>query len=67
MDVQFITSIAVITPDPSVSRRLYVHGLGLPLIASEADEYLHSEGIGSSEYLRRLAIDSGRASLFRHP
>ena len=49
MDVQFITSIAVITPDPSVSRRLYVHGLGLPLIASEADEYLHSEGIGGSK------------------
>ena len=49
MDVQFITSIAVITPDPSVSRRLYVHGLGLPLIASEADEYRHSEDIGGSE------------------
>jgi hypothetical protein len=41
--LQFITSIAVITPDPSVSRTLYVDGLGLLLIASEGDEYRHSE------------------------
>ena len=44
MDVQFITSVAVITPDPAVSRRLYVGALGLPLTA-EADGYLHSEDI----------------------
>jgi hypothetical protein len=43
MDMQFIASIAVITPDPSVSRRLYVDALGLPLTASEDDDYLHSE------------------------
>ena len=35
MDVQFITSVAVITPDPSVSRRLYVDALGLPLTAQK--------------------------------
>ncbi len=44
MDVQFITSVAMITPDPDVSRGLYVDALGLPLIA-EGDGYLHSEGI----------------------
>lgn len=44
MDVRFITSVAVITPDPSVSRRLYVDALGLPL-AAEVDGYLHSEDI----------------------
>src|SRR5437763_15738005 len=44
MDVQFITSVAVITPDPSVSRGLYVDPLGLPLTA-EGDGYLHSEDI----------------------
>ena len=32
MDVQFIASIAVIAPDPSVSRRFYVDALGLPLM-----------------------------------
>ncbi|MBN9618612.1 MAG: glyoxalase [Actinobacteria bacterium] len=44
MDVQFITSVAVITPEPSVSRRLYVDALGLPL-TGEGDGYLHSEAI----------------------
>jgi hypothetical protein len=33
MDVRFITSVAVITPDPKVSRGLYVDALGLPLTA----------------------------------
>ena len=44
MDVQFVTSVAVITPDPSVSRGLYVDALGLPL-TGEGDGYLHSEDI----------------------
>ena len=48
MDVQFITNVAVITPDPSVSRRLYVDALGLPLTA-EGDGYLHSEDIDGSK------------------
>jgi catechol 2,3-dioxygenase-like lactoylglutathione lyase family enzyme len=44
MDVQFVTSVAVITPDPDVSRALYVDALGLPLTV-EGDGYLHSEDI----------------------
>ena len=44
MDVQFITSVAVISPDPRESRGLYVDALGLPL-AAEGDGYLHSERI----------------------
>src|SRR6478736_4057713 len=48
MDVQFIASIAVIAPDPSVSRRLYVDALGLPLMGSE-DDYVHSEDIDGSK------------------
>jgi catechol 2,3-dioxygenase-like lactoylglutathione lyase family enzyme len=48
MDVKFITNVAVITADPSVSRRLYVDALGLPLRA-EGDGYLHSEDIDGSK------------------
>jgi len=48
MDVQFITSVAVITPNPAVSRRLYLDALGLSLTA-EADGYLHSEDIDGSK------------------
>ena len=38
MDVRFITSVAVITPDPAVSRRFYVDALGLPLTTAEGDD-----------------------------
>ena len=48
MDVQFIASVAVITPDSNASRGLYVDALGLPLTA-EADGYLHSEDIDGSK------------------
>lgn len=47
MQVEFISSVAVITPDPKVSRRLYLDALGLPL-AEEADSYLHTEHLDGS-------------------
>jgi catechol 2,3-dioxygenase-like lactoylglutathione lyase family enzyme len=50
MDIQFIASFAVITPDPQASRRLYVDALGLPLSAAEGDDYYHSEAIGGSKH-----------------
>jgi catechol 2,3-dioxygenase-like lactoylglutathione lyase family enzyme len=50
MDVQFITSVAVITPDPAQSRRLYMDALGLPLQAAEGDDYFHSESVGGSKH-----------------
>lgn len=40
MNVEFVASVAVITPDPAVSRELYVEALGLPLAG---EDYIHSE------------------------
>lgn len=48
MDVQFITSVEVITPNPADGRRLYLDDLGCPLTA-EADKYLHSGDIDGSK------------------
>jgi catechol 2,3-dioxygenase-like lactoylglutathione lyase family enzyme len=62
MDVQFITNVAVITPDPSVSRRLYVDALGLPLTA-EGDGYLHSEDIDGSKSFGLVNSRGGRNTL----
>src|SRR4051794_14244552 len=45
MNVQFISTFAVISADVDASRKLYVDVLGLPLAASEGGEYLHSEDI----------------------
>jgi catechol 2,3-dioxygenase-like lactoylglutathione lyase family enzyme len=39
--------MAVITPAPAASRRLYLDALGLPL---EGDDYLHSERIGGAKH-----------------
>ena len=50
MDIQFVTSMAVITPDPELSRALYVSALGLPLRAAEGDDYLHSEDIEGAKH-----------------
>jgi Glyoxalase/Bleomycin resistance protein/Dioxygenase superfamily. len=44
MNIEFVATVAVITPDPIKSRNLYVEVLGLPL-RGEGDGYQHSEQI----------------------
>jgi catechol 2,3-dioxygenase-like lactoylglutathione lyase family enzyme len=45
MNVQFLSTVAMIAPDPPASRRLYVDALGLPLEGHGDNEYHHSERI----------------------
>lgn len=45
MKLEFLASVAVITPDPGASRGLYAEALGLPLEGVESDGYRHSESI----------------------
>lgn len=42
MNVAFVSTFAVISPDPDASRRLYADGLGLPLGAEPGSDYLHT-------------------------
>ena len=65
MDVQFIASVAVITRDPSVSRRLYVDALGLPLTDDEG--YLHSEDIGGSKHFGVWPLTQAAQACFGIP
>lgn len=44
MDVEFLSTVAVVAPDPLASRWLYVDALGLPL-EGQGDDYQHSERI----------------------
>jgi catechol 2,3-dioxygenase-like lactoylglutathione lyase family enzyme len=46
MKIEFMSTVAVIAPDPPASRKLYVEALGLPLESSGDSEYHHSERIG---------------------
>jgi hypothetical protein len=47
MNIEFLSTVAVIAPDPSASKRLYVNALGLPLEGGEGG-YQHSEQIAGS-------------------
>ena len=44
MNIEFLATVAVITPDTASSRKLYIEALGLPL-AGQGDGYHHSEQI----------------------
>jgi catechol 2,3-dioxygenase-like lactoylglutathione lyase family enzyme len=50
MDIQFIATIAVITPVPKKSRELFIDALGLPLEAGPGSDYFHSERIDGSKH-----------------
>ena len=45
MKVQFVTSLAVVAPDPPASRKLYVDALGRPLEGREPNGYHSSEKV----------------------
>src|SRR3954465_6677815 len=45
MQIEFVASVAVVTPDPQQSRRLYVDTLGLPLAGQSDDGYIYGEQI----------------------
>jgi catechol 2,3-dioxygenase-like lactoylglutathione lyase family enzyme len=50
MNIEFLSTIAVIAPDPPASRRLYVDALGLPLEGAGDDAYHHSEQIAGCKH-----------------
>jgi catechol 2,3-dioxygenase-like lactoylglutathione lyase family enzyme len=50
MKIEFLSTIAVIAPDPPASRRLYVDALGLPLESGAGSEYHHSERIAGCRH-----------------
>jgi catechol 2,3-dioxygenase-like lactoylglutathione lyase family enzyme len=68
MQIEFIASTAVITPDPGQSRRLYVDVLGLPLEAAQADDqYLHSERIEGSKHFGVWPLSQAAQACFGSP
>jgi catechol 2,3-dioxygenase-like lactoylglutathione lyase family enzyme len=50
MEIEFLSTIAVIAPDPAASRELYVDALGLPLASEVGGEYVHSERIDGCKH-----------------
>lgn len=67
MNVQSIASMSVIAPDPPKSRELYVDALGLPLEASEGDDYFHSERIDGSKHFGVWPLTQAAQACFGRP
>jgi catechol 2,3-dioxygenase-like lactoylglutathione lyase family enzyme len=67
MNVQFISSVAVVTPDPGKSRELYVSALGLPLKAADGSDYWHSEQIEGSKHFGVWPLAEAAQACFGTP
>ena len=67
MNIEFLSSVAVITPDPPVSRKLYVDALGLPLSGGGDDEYHHSEQIDGCRHFGVWPLAQAAESCFGTP
>ena len=64
MEIEFIASVAVVTPDAPKSRELYVDALGLPLEADQGGEYFHSERIGGSKHFGVWPLEQAAQACF---
>jgi hypothetical protein len=67
VQIEFIASFAAVTPDPPVSRALYVDALGLPLTHAEGDDYLHSEAIDGSKHFGVWPLTQAAQACFGSP
>lgn len=64
MKIEFVSSVAVITPAPARSRRLYVDTLGLPLASETGGSYLHSERIPGTKHFGLWPLSEAAAACF---
>jgi catechol 2,3-dioxygenase-like lactoylglutathione lyase family enzyme len=64
MKIEFVSSVALITPDQSRSRQLYVDTFGLPLSGDNSDGYLHSEQIPGTKHFGIWPISQAAEACF---
>jgi catechol 2,3-dioxygenase-like lactoylglutathione lyase family enzyme len=50
MDIQFVTSVAMISADPARSQKLYRDTIGLPLTDDSGSGYFHSEDVEGTRH-----------------
>jgi catechol 2,3-dioxygenase-like lactoylglutathione lyase family enzyme len=48
--IEFVASVALITPDPDASRRLYVDTLGLPLGNESGGDYIYTGDLAGTKH-----------------
>ena len=64
LKILFITSVAIITPKLTESRRLFVDTLGLPLKAHENDDYYFSQDIAGSKHFGLWPLSKAAEACF---
>jgi catechol 2,3-dioxygenase-like lactoylglutathione lyase family enzyme len=64
VNVLFITSVAVIAPDPEASRTLFMGALGLPLEPDPTGEYFSSGDIEGSKHFGVWPLSQAAKSCF---
>jgi catechol 2,3-dioxygenase-like lactoylglutathione lyase family enzyme len=64
MKIEFISTIAVIAPDPPRSRRLYVDTLGLPLSDQTGAGYFHSGEIPGAKHFAVWPLSQAAEACF---
>jgi catechol 2,3-dioxygenase-like lactoylglutathione lyase family enzyme len=67
MKIEFVSTVAMITPDPPRSRALYVETLGLPLTGQSSDGYLHSEQVPGTKHFGVWPIAEAAEACFGEP
>jgi hypothetical protein len=68
MDIQFISSVSVITPDAADSRKLYMDALGLPLQpASPGDEYHFTDKVDGCKHFGVWPLSQAAEACFGAP
>lgn len=66
MKIEFLSTVAVIAPDPAASRELYVGALGLPL-EGHGDDYQHSEQIAGCKSFGIWPLSQAAEACFGTP
>jgi catechol 2,3-dioxygenase-like lactoylglutathione lyase family enzyme len=66
VQIQFLTSVAVIPPDPQESRRLYMDTLGLPLRQLDG-EYFATEELGGCKHFGVWPLSQAAEACFGEP
>ena len=66
MNIQSVTSVAVITPDPQASRRLYMDTLGLPLTQLDG-EYFATEDVSGCKHFGVWPLSQAAEACFGEP
>jgi catechol 2,3-dioxygenase-like lactoylglutathione lyase family enzyme len=67
VNIEFLSTVAVIAPDPPASRKLYVDALGLPLKSGGDDEYHHSEQVAGCKSFGIWPLSQAAEACFGTP